>query len=220
MPQGISLVAVVVLVAGSSADAAPPSFSGTLDVEVTAHRGGDAPTVTVAQKVYVSPAGTRLETEEARGRSLERTIILQLASAPREMYVLNSTNKTYRVLSVPQKVSSDQTTGFRVERLGDEKIAGYSCKHARLSGRNGDAFEVWVANELDRGDLAPSPRPGARDWSSAFQALREAGMTGFPLKFARTKSRSGTTSWVVTKVDTRPVPAGLFEMTGYKRVGG
>ncbi len=117
---------------------------------------------------------------------------------------------------------------YKVEKLGTDKIAGYSCVNARVTASKGGVFDVCVTKELGpSADWIAAMNRSDPDAQSWLQALKDEGIEGFPIRWSmRDKGTSKlTTSMELTRADKKSLPASLFEVpAGYKQtdfaVGG
>lgn len=149
--------------------------------------------------------------------SVYKTTIIQRASEPDRMYMLNTERKTYSILHIGknrEKSSPGET--FTVKKLGHDTIAGLSCEKALVTEPSSGAdHEVCVTNELVPSSawLAAMNR---RSMSGLGKALRDNGLDGFPIKMTtRYKNGIGSTFELVRFEKTSPPPSAFDIPTGY-----
>lgn len=146
-----------------------------------------------------------------------KTTIIQRASEPDRMYMLNTDRKTYWILHMDKnRETPSPSETYTVKKLGHDSIAGLSCEKALLTETSSGAdHEVCVSNELVPSSawLAAMNRRGM---SGLGKALRDNGLDGFPIRMTtRYKNGIGSTFELV-RFEKASVPSSEFEIpTGY-----
>ncbi len=219
-----------------SASAASAQFEGEADFKITSRREKKAPLEGTA-RMYVSPSGFRMEwvmkTGSADKKGVPTEIKMTMLAAlpnPDKVYLVNDENKTYSVWDTKpaRDASSAPKETYKVEKLGNDRIAGYACQNARVTSSKGNAFDVCVTREFGpSGDwIAAMNRndPETRSW---LKALREQGIEGFPIRWSVREKGSSEPITVMELVSARKkaLAASLFAVpAGYKQtdfaVGG
>ena len=214
-----------------SAAMASAQFEGEADFQITTRRENKEPLVGNA-RMYVSPSGFRMEWAMKTGASggkapqeIKMTMLAQLPNAEK-VYLVNDENKTYSVWDTKQAredMKSAPKESYKVEKLGMDKIAGYSCQSARVTSSKGNDFEVCVTKEFGPSTdwIAAMNRndPEARSW---LKALKDQGIEGFPIRWAvRQKgSAEAMTVMELVRAQKKSLSASLFQVpAGYKETG-
>lgn len=154
---------------------------------------------------WIGRQGVRTELElRMSGAGREgafRTTAIARAAEPRRIYFVDDVNRTFCPVDAPRAAA------VKVERLGQDHVAGHPCTVARVTGGRGGAVLVCVAT-----DLRPIPSfaaPGGSAPDPALAAgLRGAGLDGLPLRWAAL-DEAGRPVVQLTAVEVRrePVPA-------------
>ena len=147
-----------------SASIASAQFEGEADFRIISHREKGAPLEGTA-RMYVAPAGFRMEwvmkTGSATRRAPTEITMTMLAALPNpdKVYLVNDENKTYSVWDVKSaRTPQASKDTYKVEKLGNDRVAGYACQNARVTSSKGNDFDVCVTKEfgtvlrLDRRD--------------------------------------------------------------------
>jgi hypothetical protein len=227
------LAAAAFLLAAASARA---QFEGEADFKITTYR--DKGNLDGTAKMYTGKSGFRMEwamtTPPSSKGGKPATIKMTMIAAkpnPEKVYLVNDENKTYSVWDTQQgrdSLKKAPKESYKVEKLGTDKVAGYTCANARVTSSKGSVFDVCVTKELGPSAdwLAAMNRsdPDAQSW---LQALKDDGIDGFPVRWSVRDKSSGkvTMSMEMTRADRKPLPASLFVVpAGYKEtnfaVGG
>jgi hypothetical protein len=193
-------------------------------------------TVPSRGKVFLSKAAVRVEWETDLS-SLDRSgkddpknipnrfhiVMIQKLAEPDRNYIVNDERKTYSVQMIDDKEKPQRSDRkWTVKRLGRDTVGGYACEKALItSDDNKRETEACIAT-----DLVPSTA-----WLRAFnrreeqatplQALKDAGLTGFPVRwiFREKGSHEGSSSIELVRFDKKSVPGSLFEIpAGYRKV--
>jgi Domain of unknown function (DUF4412) len=228
--KGLLAVAALAL----SASVASAQFEGEADFKIISHREKKAP-LEGTSRMYVAPTGFRMEWSMKTGSSgksapteIKMTMLASLPN-PEKVYLVNDENKTYSVWDTKTaRESPDPKETYKVEKLGTERIAGYTCQNARVTSSKKNEFDVCVTKEFGPSTdwIAAMNRndPEARSW---LKALRDQGVEGFPIRWAVREKGSTQPTTVMELVSARKksLAASLFKVpAGYKQtdfaVGG
>ena len=214
-----------------TAAAASAQFEGEADFKITTRRENKEPLIGNA-RMYVAPSGFRMEwsmkTGASGGKSPQEIKMTMLAPLPNpeKVYLVNDENKTYSVWDTKaarDEMKASPKESYKVEKLGTEKIAGYSCQNARVTSSKGNDFEVCVTKEFGPSTdwIAAMNRndPEARSW---LKALEDQGIEGFPIRWAVRQKGSAEPMTVMelVRAQKKSLSASLFQVpAGYKETG-
>jgi hypothetical protein len=230
--KGIIAVAALLL----TASAASAQFEGEADFKILSRREKKPPLEGTA-RMYVAPAGFRMEwvmktgsaSKKGEPTEIKMTMLAALPN-PDKVYLVNDENKTYSVWDAKPASDSSRASkeSYKVEKLGNDHVAGYACQNARVTSSKGNDFDVCVTKEFGPSSdwIAAMNRndPEARSW---LKALREQGIEGFPIRWSvRPKgSAEAATVMELIRAQKKTLAASLFAVpAGYKQtdfaVGG
>jgi hypothetical protein len=181
-------------------------------------------------RLYFSKTGYRVEwnmvlTGDAarqRGRApkdMKMTMFGKVAE-PDVVYTINDDTKTWSSFNTKdaQAEAAKSNTKYTVEKLGTDKVAGFTCQNARIKSSTGGTMEVCATKELaaPAGWLSAVNRNRGGSWVAA---IREAGVDGFPVRWvAKSEGRGGSVTMEMTKYERTSVPASKFEVpAGYEK---
>src|SRR5262249_20434809 len=130
------------------------AFRGTVHTD----NGKDIPST---GKLYFSKPGVRVEWEtkvpdsdrkDSRAAMPDhfQLVALQLAAEPGRTYMLNPERKTYTVQETPKDARTPVPTdkSWKVQKLGKDTVAGFSCEKVLLTSDKGNEMELCVTKEL------------------------------------------------------------------------
>jgi Domain of unknown function (DUF4412) len=187
-------------------------------------------------KVYLSKAAVRVEWETDlssvdRNRKDDpreipnhfRMTMIQRIAEPDRTYMVNDERKTYSIQMIDDKRERPDRSDkkWKVQKLGRDTVGGFSCEKALLTSEDRRETEVCIAT-----DLVPSTA-WLRAWNrreeqaTPLQALKDAGLTGFPVRwiFREKGSTDISSSIELQRFDKKSLPASLFEIpAGYRKV--
>jgi hypothetical protein len=214
-----------------AASAASAQFEGEADFKITSRRDKGEPLQGTA-RMYVSSSGFRMEwvmKTGARGKKAPTEIkMTMLAALPNaeKVYLVNDENKTYSVWDTQQArddLKDAPKESYKVEKLGTDRVAGYTCQNARVTSSKGNDFEVCVTKEFGPSTdwIAAMNRndPETRSW---LKALRDQGIEGFPIRWAIRQKGSAepTTVMELVRAQKKALSASLFKVPAdYKETG-
>jgi Domain of unknown function (DUF4412) len=199
--------------ASLASSGSPAPFEGLLESTLTVDERGVAGNG--AAKIYMSPAGMRMEVSFSLGGASMTMTSLVLRSRPGVMFLLDPANKTYSEVDT-KGAPAGEPGKFTVKELGHEKVAGYDTSRVRVTDARGRSFEVWTTQAIQGAEAYWASQPARGRWAGFYQALAAAGAGGWPMKWSQQASEGGGhASFEVTKVDERHLPAELFDLSGY-----
>jgi Domain of unknown function (DUF4412) len=219
-------------VAGSSAALA--QWEGVADFKVTTNTS-KGESIPGTGKIFVTTGAYRMEWESDvsavhRGRHAAATpvrlkmTLFGKASDPDHLTMIDDTNKTYSVWDV--KKARDDWKGapketYTVQKLGSDTVAGLSCQKASLTASSGTVIDVCLARDFTvSSDWLAALQRRQREGGNWLSALRENGLTGFPVRYAmrRKDATEPFMTMVLTHLEKGPVSAALFEVpAGYRQ---
>ena len=229
--QNVLLLAGVLL---SAAAAARAQFEGTADLKIVTGHGKES--VNATGKLFASKAAYRMEWEADLSRYGKdksgsgsqapqkfRTALFGTVAEPDKLYMIDDAHKTYSIWDLKKMRSENSDLPkqtYTVQKLGTDTVAGISCQKAQLTSSNGNVIDACVAKEFAvSNDWLAALGRRQKENTTWVGALRENGLTGFPVRFAM-RGKGQTEPFVtmeVTKVERGPVSAAMFEVpAGYK----
>jgi len=142
---------------------------------------------------------------------------------PDLVYLLDEARKTYQVLDVKKAREANRGVDqekWTVRRLGKDKVAGFSCEKVAARHGEGKEMELCVTAEISsRGALSRGMLDERASGGGLFQALKEAKVEGFPIRWV-VKGKDEATMEVVS-AKRQSVPASTFEIpSGWKKNEG
>lgn len=174
----------------------------------------------------ISEAGTRSEMAMTMHGMAVKHVMLCRNDDPDRMLRIDDAKRTYAVvdLSLLSDAVADAPGGepFTIRKLGSETILGHETEHVEAV-RDDMRMELWIAEglldpavfEQMQARMARGRSPG----QGLFQALKEAGVEGMPLRTVVHMPDEGRQTVEVTKIDQTRLPASLFAVPdGYRQV--
>jgi hypothetical protein len=214
------LAAAVALIAATASAA---DFEGVLDSKMTIQSEKQA--TSGNGRIYMGKSGVRVEMQMAmpggQGPAGEiKMTSLVLKSKPGVVYLVNDAKKTYTEIE-PSQETKRAPEKYTVKKLGSEKVAGYDCGHGLVTDEKGERFEVWTTKDIGgAAEFWASQRDHSGSRAAMYDALRGAGLEGWPMKWLRRSGKEGQSVFEVTRVQRQAVPASLFDLSGYKKSEG
>ncbi|HVM86925.1 MAG TPA: DUF4412 domain-containing protein [Puia sp.] len=187
-------------------------------------------------KMYISSSGkTRVETSMTKNVTGDKPlsfVLIGTSNKPNESILIDDENKTYTInhfnrdsMPNPGKIQSTVT------RIGEEKILGYNCVHARVvSNKNlggffkiTDTLDIWRSNDVPIQDQFKNLMKNFESKTGNFMysnevvdQLKKMGCDGFMVKMEIRSKRSKTEEELV-RAEHKSFPASMFEIpAGYK----
>lgn len=161
-----------------------------------------------------------------------QTVTIGHADKPDETIDLDDSAKTYTVTHFnPEDFKTVVKTQSSVSKIGEEKIMGLTCMHARVientnilgNVSDADTTDLWRSNDVtlpaNVKELMGYQNSKSNNtmFSPDVEAqLKQMGCGGFMVKMT-SPSEGLTINGVLTKVEHRDLPASLFQIpAGYK----
>ena len=179
------------------------------------------PGTTGDSRVFFSPKALRIEAQMIvpSAPAPFPTTMIQRASEPKKFYTINDFSRT----AIASELVAARDPGYTVKRQGSDRIAGVACDNAVATAAppRKNRIEVCISNEFVASPswLAAMNR-GVRadDW---MQAVRDAGLTGFPVRVRYYPEEKGgpEVTMELVHLERKTVPSSLFEIpSGYKEM--
>jgi uncharacterized protein DUF4412 len=143
--------------------------------------------------------------------------IIQKASEPDRMYMLNDAQKTYSVthLDKPSDNSSGET--FTVKKTGSDKVAGLPCEKAMVTSSSGSESELCVTKQLVASTAWLNAMNRRTGGSGMWKALRDNGLEGFPIRIVTHHGGGSASQIELVSFQKTSVPSSTFQIpAGYK----
>jgi hypothetical protein len=221
----IAAAAFVVLTAPAFAQSeGVAEFKGTM--------GGKGQSIPSSGKVYFSKVAYRTEWEidlsslaqrekgAPKGMMPGRTrmVTIQKLSDLDHIVNVNDDNKTYSVTDL-KKLREDlgkntPRATYTVQKLGRDKVAGFSCEKALLTSSSGSEMELCVSADLFPSAAFLAVQSRREGSGNLLAALRDNGLTGFPIRWsARSKGeQQAVATTELVAFEKKSVPSSLFEI--------
>jgi hypothetical protein len=222
-PMSAARLLAALLLVGAAAGAAAADFEGVIESKVTVSGGEGGG----SSRTFISRLGTRQEMVIGPNGQAMTMVTVMLKEKPGVAYMVNDDQKTYAEIDFAsmRQAAAKSTETYQARRLGEEKVAGFSCVHGQVEGSKGDHWEVWTTKEISGGEsywASQSSRREERDTAGLYRAMKEAGLDGWPVKVViQSKgSRDGAVTWEATKIERKSLPGSLFSLAGYTKSEG
>jgi hypothetical protein len=228
MPKKFASIAVLALLPAAIAVAA--QFEGVATYKITTS-GGPGKTIEGTSKIFVTKTAYRMEMEtdfavafgrrqsaaSAASRHVKVTMIGKV-SEPEKMIILNEQDRTYSTWDFNKMRRRAQPPTFTVKKLGSDRVAGIACEKALLNSSNGSEVEVCVAKDLAvSSEWFVAMARHQRQTIAWMEALKNAGLEGFPVRYALRRDQETLSTMELTNLDRTAPSASLFEIpAGYK----
>jgi hypothetical protein len=150
-------------------------------------------------------------------------VMIQRVSEPDRMISINDKTKTYSVTAIDrdaEKLKRPERK-WKVERKGRDTVAGFACEKAVLTAEGGDLTEVCVVTDWIPSTAWLAAWNRREEQASPLKALKEAGLTGFPVRwiFRHKAEEEAWSSVELVHFSKQSVPASMFEIpAGYRKV--
>jgi len=187
-------------------------------------------------KVYMSKNAVRVEwqtdlREVAKDRKGSgaagmpqqfQMVMIQKLAEPDRIYIVNDSRRTYAVESTHRERSkTDTERKWKVQKLGRDTVAGFACEKALLTAEDGDQTEVCITTELVASNAWLTAWNRREEQASPLKALKDVGLSGFPVRwiFRNRGSKDVSSSVELVRFDRKSVSASFFEIPpGYRKV--
>lgn len=188
-------------------------------------------------KMYISARGDmRVEMNMSSSfngnKSSAPIVVIGHSDKPDESVSIDYETKTYTINHFNR---DDLNTGEKIQstvtKVGDEKILGFNCVHARIVSKNSigslystvDTLDLWRSEEVpilasvrNLMDKFESKSGYLLYSSQVVDQLKQMGCEGFMIKLVM-NSRSSSTKEELTKVEHRDLSENMFQIpAGYK----
>lgn len=222
-----------------STSTATSSASGSGDdmyYELTTTATGKDMSMNGVTKMFVSSKGDmRSETDmvtsfkgNKRGVPI---IVIAHSNKPDESIIIDDSAKTYTINHIKREdFDTQEKTQSTVTKIGDEKILGFNCVHAKIISKKSignfysmvDTVDIWRSNDVPM-------QAAVKDLMNQFESrtgnymyskevsdqLKQMGCEGFMVKM-EIKNKDASTVMQLTKVEHRDLPASMFQIpSGY-----
>jgi len=215
------IAALAALAALAPATPARADFEGLLVSRMSGEMSGTG-------RTWISRAGFRSEMEmqvpEAHraeaGRSQMRMVTIVKAAEPNRVYLVNDDQKSYQVIEHKPGEHVADDAKYTVKKLGRGTVAGFSCENVSVTSAHGQAFEMCITSDLMSGsEWLRALQMRSEERGGLFTALREAGVKGFPVRWAsKGKDGKGAFAMDLVSAERRSVPASTFTVpAGYTK---
>ena len=208
-------------------------FEGVLEMKMTITdkegntQGGGT------MNVAIGKAGTRSEMNIQHGAMGIKMVMLQKNDTPDKTYNINEAGHSYSEIDLTKaKAMAGQApsqTQYTVQKLGEEKLLGYTTQHVLVKQKNAagvesNTTEMWTAKDfLDYETFSRLQAHHGRMVSQdgLVKALKDAGAEGMPLKSVSNTPDGGKTTMEVITAEKKSLPASTFEIpAGYTKSEG
>jgi hypothetical protein len=186
-----------------------PIFQGEITLAVTSSQ------YTGNIQLWIAPKGIRADLKRGNESS---SVLLQNGNA----YQLNHSAKQYSDIDLAEQKRMSLSLGklekMSFEKLADESVLGYPCKHFTLNSA-AQRFELWTTDALlDTASLAQITDAGGLIGLNAtvYETMSQQGVAGFPLKIISTRDAQGALKEELrveaTRVSKRAVKSSLLTL--------
>ncbi|MBS1975703.1 MAG: DUF4412 domain-containing protein, partial [Bacteroidetes bacterium] len=180
-------------------------------------------------KMYVSSSGKiRVETSMAKNTAGDKPlsfVLIGSSDKPNESILIDDENKTYTVNHFNRdSVASLEKVQSVATKIGEDKILGYNCVHARvISNKNlggffktTDTLDIWRSNDVPMQGRFKSIMNSIEAKTGNFmysaivaEQLKQMGCDGFMVKMAIKSKRTAITE-ELAKAEHKSLPASMF----------
>ncbi|ACF12777.1 conserved hypothetical protein [Chloroherpeton thalassium ATCC 35110] len=185
---------------------AKKSFEGRLELQIS------APKFSGSAEFFLSKQGIRIE---AKGEKMQQIMLIRQKS--NALYQLNLSEKTYSEIDLEEtrrrSAALSHLKNYTIEKLGEEKVLGYSCSHFTISdGRL--TLELWTSKDILDGESlkrlsSASQFLGVNE--KMLDAMDAQGVGGFPVKMrADMQGREVVTE--LKSIQAKNLPQSLFDL--------
>lgn len=224
--------------AGSSGDSASSTSSSGKDTyyEYSITSGSKELSMNGTMKLYISSKGDmRMEQNltQIMGGKTHSVVIVVIGHAdkPEQTFTIDDAAKTYTVNDIgDDDMSSGSKTKSSAVKIGEEKIMGFNCVHAKVTSDQGmgsalpaETFDLWRSNDVPVQSAVQKlmnrfeSRSGSGMYSPETAAqLKQMGCDGFMVKMVM-KDKETSMIMQLTKVEHKDIPPSMFQIpAGYK----
>jgi hypothetical protein len=231
MSKKLNLTLVTLLAAACSAFA---QFEGQLEMKMTLTDKDGGSLGGGTMNIAIAKAGVRSEMNMQRGPMGIKMVMLKKTDTLDKVYNINDAARTYSEVDLTKVRSlagqqQQPTTDYTVEKLGEEKLLGYTTQHVLVKPKNataeaGQAIEMWTAKDFmdyETFSRLQSHHGRASSQEGMAKALKDAGAEGMPLRSVSTAPDGAKSTMEVVKAEKKSLPASTFEIpAGYTKSEG
>jgi hypothetical protein len=143
--------------------------------------------------------------------------IIQKASEPDRMYMLNEAQKTYSVTRVDKASDNPSQETFTVKKGGSDRVAGLSCQKATVTSSSGSESELCITKQLVASTAWLTAMNRRTGGSGLWKALQDNGLEGFPIRIATRNAGGSVSQLELVSFQKTAVPSSAFQIpAGYK----
>ena len=221
----------------TSADPVSGSSGKDMYYEYTLTTTGKDITMNGVTKLFISSKGdmrSEMNMTSSFNKNKHSTAIVTIGHSdkPDESIIIDDDAKTYTINHIDRNdFNTGETVQSTVTKVGEEKIMGFNCVHARIISKKSigsifsqvDTLDLWRSKEVpvlaSVEDLMEKfeARTGNTMFSTdAVNQLKQIGCEGFMVKIV-IGGKSSSTKEELTKAEHRDLPASMFQIpAGYK----
>lgn len=208
------------------APAAHAQFEGVVEMKMTGPRGSSGTMTSL-----VGRPGARMEmnmslgAEGAKaGMSSMKMVMLMKYANPDVLYAINDERHAYSEMNVKEMAararemegSRDPET-FTVKKIGSDRVAGYACQNAHVTGSRGTDAEMCIATDILGLTQFAAKMNRGRNQDGLFKALKDQGLDGYPVRMIM-KERGEQVRWELVRAERKSLPGSTFEIpAGYQK---
>jgi hypothetical protein len=224
---------------GANTTSASTGSGDDMYYELTTTTSGKDIAINATTKMYVSSKGAmRTEMNMTNSASGHKNPVLMVhighTDKPNKSISIDNEKKTYTVNHInPADLNTGEKMQSTVTKVGEEKILGFNCVHARIISKKtlgnfylqADTIDLWKSNDVPMQSNVKElfnqfeSRSGNTMYSpDATAQLKQMGCDGFTVKM-QMGSKDVSMVMQLTKVEHRDLPASMFEIpAGYTEV--
>ena len=218
---------------------AKSSASGSGDdmyYELTTTASGKDMSINGVTKMFISSKGDmrsemNMVSSFKGNKNAVPIIVIAHSNKPDESIIIDDSAKTYSINHIDRgDLDTKEKTESTVTKVGEEKILGFNCVHAKIVSKRSignfysmaDTVDIWRSSEVPMQshvkDLMNQleSRTGNFMYSKEVKdQLKQIGCVGFMVK-TEIRNKNALTVMELTKVERRDLPASMFEIpAGY-----
>ena len=221
-----------------SLDATTFSTGSDMYYEYAIKSTGEKTNFNSYMKLYLSSKGNvRMEmsrpipTADGKGL-LANLIVIGSSDKPNETITIDDDKKTYTINHIDaDSIKNPLKTQSVATKIGEEKLLGYNCVHARVISNNSlgsfyksiDTTDIWRSNDIPVQEKFKAllkrfeSKNGSFMYSTVIAGqLKQMGCDGFMMKL-QMRSKDYTMTDELVKVEHRDLSSSLFQVpAGYK----
>ncbi|MBL7921898.1 MAG: DUF4412 domain-containing protein [Bacteroidia bacterium] len=188
-----------------------------LEFKMTSTKGPTG-TFVVKHSEYGSKANMNMVVPQMPGGGIQMTTLMKKDN-PDVTYTLNEANKTYTERKKTEAKEATDNNIYTVKKIGEEKVNGYKCIHALVT-QGKETHDIWNTKDFpDYAKYAEAMNSNEKMGShKRYQALKDAGCEGFPVKTVYKNERDGELTMELVKMEKKNFSKSDFEIPAdYKK---